>query len=81
MPIVDTIKMPNENEPYNIRDKNVYTLLAPEYDSSKTYHTGDYCIHDYVLYKCNAPTDAPTTGDWDLSKWDYTTIIDIIKHP
>lgn len=76
---IDSIKMPNENEPYSIRDKNVYTLLAPEYDSSKTYDTGDYCTHDYGLYKCNDTT----TGDWDISKWGYTTIIDIIKdkHP
>lgn len=78
MPIVDTIKMPNENEPYSIRDKNVYTLLAPEYNPSKTYEKGDYCIHDYALYKCN---NSATTGDWDNSKWDQTTIIDIIKNP
>ena len=76
MAIIDSIKMPEENEPHQLRDANVYSLLADQYDSSLTYNAGDYCIYDYQLYKCNDTT----TGDWDSAKWDPTTIIDIIKN-
>lgn len=76
MATIDSIKMPNESEIRNIRDNNIYALLAPEYNSLSAYILGDYCIHNYVLYKCNGAT----TGDWDSSKWDQTTITDIIKN-
>lgn len=76
MATIDSIKMPGESEPRQLRDNNIYTLLAPEYNSSLTYISGDYCIHDYILHKCNGAT----TGDWDSSKWDQTTITDIIKN-
>lgn len=76
MAVLDSIKLPNVNEAYNIRDNNVYTLLAPKYNSSSTYSSGDYCIYDYTLYKCNNTT----TGDWDSSKWDQTTIMDELKN-
>lgn len=76
MAVVDKIQMPNVSEVYHIRDNNIYTLLAPEYNSSSTYSSGDYCIHDYALYKCNDTT----TGDWDSSKWDQTTIMDELKN-
>lgn len=78
MRVVDTIQMPNENEPYSIRDKNVYTLIADEYDSSKTYDLGDYCIYDYTLYKCFIAVTNPE--DFDSTKWERKTLIDIIKN-
>lgn len=78
MAIIDTIIMPNENEVYNIRDKNVYTLIADEYNSSRTYDLGDYCIYDYALYKCSTAVTNPE--DFDSTKWERKTLIDIIKN-
>ena len=71
MAIIDSIKMPEENEPRQFRDNNIYSLLADQYNSSQTYNAGDYCIYEYQLYKCNDTT----TGNWDSTKWDGTTII------
>lgn len=48
-----------------------------EYDSSQTYNTGDYCIYENVLYVCN--TDE-TTGTWDSTKWDATSIKELIDN-
>lgn len=45
--------------------------FADEYDSSSTYAVGDFVIHDGQLYVCNT---ASTTGTWDSTKWDATTI-------
>lgn len=66
------------NNLYEIKDKNVYSLIAEEYDSSKTYNIGDYCIYDYKLYKCN--TQISTGEDFDPTKWDQTTIMDELKN-
>lgn len=76
MATIDSIKMPEENEARQLRDNNIYSLLADQYSSSQTYNLGDYCIYEYQLYKCNDTT----TGDWDNTKWDPTTIIDIITN-
>lgn len=45
--------------------------ISDEYDSTNTYHEGDLVIYDNVLYKCNT---SPTTGNWDSSKWNQTTV-------
>lgn len=71
MATIDSIKMPEENEPRQLRDNNIYSLLADQYNSSQTYNAGDYCVYEYQLYKCNDTT----TGNWDSTKWDGTTII------
>jgi hypothetical protein len=75
MAIMNSIKMPNENEPRELRDDNIYTLLAPEYNSSVTYNTGDYCIHEYRLYECN---DDSVTGAWNAAKWTSITVAAMI---
>lgn len=45
----------------------LYGVDAAEYDSTKTYKLGEYCIHEDEVYKSNT---ADVTGTWDSSKWD-----------
>lgn len=45
---------------------------ADRYDPSHSYAVGDLCIHQSILYKCIATT----TGDWNESAWEMTTIAD-----
>lgn len=66
----------------NVLDTKVpLSMVAPTYDDTSTYSVGDYSIYDdgngAVLYKCNTAISTPE--DFDDSKWDATTIIDIIN--
>ena len=70
MATIDSIKMPGESESHELRDNNIYTLIAPAYNPSETYLVGNYCIYDYKLYKCINVT----TGTWDDTSWEETTI-------
>lgn len=45
--------------------------IATEYDENTLYGSGDLCIKDKLLYKCNTNN---TTGTWDNTKWDLTTV-------
>ena len=45
--------------------------IAVEYDENTLYGSGDLCIKDKLLYKCNTDN---TTGTWDSTKWDLTTV-------
>ena len=60
------------------------TVIAPVYDDTDTsYASGDFCTYNDPLngtglYKCNTAIAAPA-GDFDPTKWDATTIIDVIK--
>lgn len=45
--------------------------IATEYDENTLYGSGDLCIKDKLLYKCNTDN---TTGTWDSTKWDLTTV-------
>ena len=49
------------------------SIGADAYDDTATYNTGDYCIHNGGLYKCN---DDNVTGTWNAAKWDATILID-----
>lgn len=55
------------------------SVIAPAYDSTASYSTGDYCMYTDVngtkLYECTANT----TGDWDSNSWTETTLIAIIQ--
>ena len=55
------------------RGQKALDNTADAYDSTETYNTGDLVIYDNVLYECN--TDS-TTGTWDATHWDQTTIDD-----
>ena len=50
--------------------KEAAHIPADEYDTTATYNPGDFCIYQNTLYKCNATT----TGAFDPTKWDATTI-------
>lgn len=44
--------------------------LAPAYDSSETYNTGDIVMYEFLMYEC---LDDDVTGTWDATKWQRTT--------
>ena len=44
--------------------------LAPAYDSSETYNTGDIVMYEFLMYEC---LDDEVTGTWDATKWQRTT--------
>lgn len=44
--------------------------LAPAYDSSETYNTGDIVMYEFLMYEC---IDDDVTGTWDATKWQRTT--------
>ena len=44
--------------------------LAPAYDATQTYNTGDVVMYELLMYKC---TDDGVTGTWNASKWERTT--------
>ena len=44
--------------------------LAPAYDSTQTYNTGDVVMYELLMYKC---TENNVTGTWNASKWERTT--------
>lgn len=52
---------------------NIETLATP-YDTATTYNVGDYCVYRGKLYQCTAST----TGDWDATKWNLSTVGDKI---
>lgn len=51
------------------------TRDADLYDETATYNVGDYCIYADTLYRCTGAT----TGTWDLTKWQATTIADAFE--
>lgn len=51
------------------------TMIAEGYSTAKSYVVGDYVSNGFCLYKCIADT----TGSWDDTAWEQTTVIDIIK--
>lgn len=53
-------------------------LIAANYDNlTGTYNEGDYVIYNNLLYKCN--TTISTAEDFDDTKWDQTTLTELIK--
>lgn len=44
--------------------------LAPAYDSTKTYNTGDVVMYELLMYKCK---ENGVTGAWNASKWERIT--------
>ena len=46
-------------------------LISDAYDSTSTYNTGDFCIYNNTLYKCNEDS---VTGAWNSSKWTATKV-------
>lgn len=49
--------------------------ISDVYNPNTTYNTGDLCIYNNVLYKCKTDN---VTGAWDGTKWDRTTVDNVI---
>lgn len=41
-----------------------------EYDTSRSYAVGEFCIHDTFYYRCKSAT---TGGNWNAGKWEECT--------
>ena len=52
------------------------TNISDEYDSTKTYNSGDVVIYNSVLYICDGTS---VTGDWDSTKWIHTTVKQLLS--
>lgn len=63
--IIDSTKV--DPDKLKALEEVLYGVDAAEYDSTKTYDTGDYCIKANKVYKAN---DDNVTGEWNDSKWD-----------
>lgn len=57
--------------PFTIRDKIARAMAPDEFDQTKAYSTGDYCIYQNALYKFTADKAA---GVWDGAKVSMTTV-------
>lgn len=55
--------------------ERVLDLTFAEYDSTKTYNTGDFVVYNDALYKCKEDS---VTGTWDSSKWESATLQDLL---
>lgn len=59
----------------NVGGGNPSGILGYEdYNTSTTYNEGDYAVYNETLYVCTATT----TGTWDSTKWEQTSVNDII---
>ncbi len=58
---------------YNITDAP--EVVSDEYAVGRQYMAGDYCIYKNGLYRCLADT----TGEWDASAWELTSLVEEIK--
>ena len=67
---VDVAVLNSNNDKIDARLYEGATRVSDEYNSALSYVIGDFCIHENLLYKCISPT----TGDWDATKWQLTTI-------
>ena len=56
--------------------ENTSNSIADEYDSTKTYATGDYVMHDNTLYSCS--TAIETAEEWNSEHWTIVTVSDSI---
>lgn len=53
---------------------NLSDFLAPAYNSSSTYDSGDIVIYDNDLYMC---MDDSITGTWDSTNWQAIKVSDL----
>lgn len=50
---------------------------ADIYESTQTYAVGDYCIHEYILYKCTTAISAPEA--WTPAHWEMVVIMPVVQ--
>lgn len=56
--------------------EEIANAIAEEYNPSATYNKGAYVFYEGAFYKC---TQNSTTGTWDSSKWNITSVINLIN--
>lgn len=54
----------------------IMSSIAPQYNPNETYNIGSRVYNDNVLYECVAPT----TGEFDPTKWTTVTITQILSN-
>lgn len=59
------------NNMENELEKLDNTVGTDEFDNTKNYTTGQYCIKENVLYKA---TEDILAGEWNDTQWTATTI-------
>lgn len=70
---VDRANVDDENYNWDRADAIEHSTqisLAPAYDSSETYNTGDVVMYEFLMYEC---IDDEVTGTWNPAKWTRTT--------
>ena len=65
MAYISKIKVPGVDAAYLIKDSEGRLMIAPAFDSSKSYSTGDYYVKDGKLYVISS---AGTAGETTVSK-------------
>lgn len=63
-------------EAVNTAQNEIETItdnIAAPYSNMTTYAIGDYCIHEYTLYRCITPIS--TAEDWTPAHWTAVTVI------
>jgi len=58
---------------FTSQDKaEIQTPISDQYDTTKTYDVGDYCIYNNTLYKCT--TEISTAEEFDSSHWTVVNV-------
>ena len=55
----------------SIVDYEARNIIAPAYNTNKTYTVGEYCIYNNKMYKCTTSVDTP--GSFNPNSWLETT--------
>lgn len=58
----------------DLLDKALYDIVADEYDPTKTYAVGDYCLYDLALYQCN--TAITVAEAFNSAHWTQVNVAD-----
>jgi len=53
------------------------TSISAYYDATATYSVGDYCIHDYRLYRCTTAIITPEA--WTDAHWTIATVTELVN--
>lgn len=71
----ETVTISKGNLLANIVERYDNIIGAEEYSNQETYSKGEYCIYENRLKVCN--TDITTPEEYNSSKWDDTTLIEL----
>ena len=70
MGILDTVGINGTD--YEVADSAARSMIAPAYDSSKTYAAGDYVTYSGGLFRCATPIT--TAEAWTAAHWDSVNV-------